>query len=57
MICSEESELGFFSLKKAREKMRREGVGVLLVLALLCGFMVRELLLLRQLPKVSEIGY
>ena len=56
MICSEESELGFFSLKKAREKMRREGVGVLLVLALLCGFMVRELVLLRQLPKVSDVG-
>ena len=39
-------------LKKAGEKMRREGAGVLLVLLLLCGLVVRELFLLCQLPKV-----
>ena len=33
--------------------MRREG-GVLLVLALLCGFMVREFVFLRQLPQVGK---
>ena len=55
MRCNEESKLGFF-LEKACEKMRREGVGVVLVLALLCGLMLRELVILPQLPKVSEVG-
>ena len=55
MRCREKKKARLF-LKKACEKMRREGVGVVLVLALLCGLMLRELVLLPQLPKVSEVG-
>ena len=44
-------------LKKAGEKMRREGAGVLLVLAILCGLTVRELVLIPHLPQVSYLEF
>ena len=37
--------------------MRREGAGVLLVLAILCGLTVRELVLIPHLPQVSYLEF